>query len=77
MHLMSSLLHFFSLVALCLLFVSGRIEPGFHVYQVISSIKNRRKFRQVARETCGQSMEPAENDIVMFGEITDVRVKGK
>ncbi|PFX28536.1 uncharacterized protein LOC111326154 [Stylophora pistillata] len=47
------------------------IERGFHIYQVQLNTQNRRKFRQVARDTCGESMEPQEDDLVMFGEKLD------
>lgn len=52
-------------------FFSDWIEHGFHIYQVQLNTKNRRKFRQVARDTCGESMEPQDDDLVMFGEKLD------
>lgn len=51
--------------------MSDWIEHGFHIYQVQLNTKNRRKFRQVARDTCGESMEPQDDDLVMFGEKLD------
>ena len=39
------------------------------MYQVQSTTQNRRKFRQVARDTCGESMEPPDDNLIMFGEI--------
>lgn len=54
---------------------SDWIESGFHVYQVQSTTQNRRKFRQVARETCGESMEPPNDNLIMFGEISELKGK--
>lgn len=63
-----------------LFFFSGRysgvdmsdwIEHGLHVYEVQSNTKSRRKFRQLARDTCGESMEPPEDNLVMFGELEE------
>lgn len=61
----------------CLFFclASDWIESGLHVYQVQSTTRNRRKFRQVARETCGESMEPPDDSLIMFGEISELRGK--
>ncbi|XP_020607770.1 uncharacterized protein LOC110046422 isoform X3 [Orbicella faveolata] len=53
--------------------MSDWIESGFHVYQVQSTTQNRRKFRQVARETCGESMEPPNDNLIMFGEISELK----
>lgn len=52
---------------------SDWIESGLHVYQVLSTTQNRRTFRQVARETCGESMEPPDDNLVMFGEISELK----
>ena len=54
---------------------SDWIESGLHVYQVQSTTHNRRKFRQVARETCGESMEPPDDNLIMFGEISELKGK--
>jgi len=54
---------------------SDWIEAGLHVYQVQSTTQNRRKFRQVARETCGESMEPPDDNLIMFGEISELKGK--
>ncbi|KAL9980931.1 hypothetical protein ACROYT_G009573 [Oculina patagonica] len=47
-------------------------EHGLRVYQVQSTTQNRRKFRQVARDTCGESMEPPDDNLIMFGEISEL-----
>ena len=63
-----------SFQCLCYNLFSDWVEPGLHVYQVQSTTQNRRKFRQVARDTCGESMEPPDdNDLIMFGEIADLQ----
>lgn len=52
--------------------MSEWLEHGLHVYQVQSTTQTRRKFRQVARDTCGESMEPGPDDnLIMFGEIEE------
>ncbi|XP_032231751.1 uncharacterized protein LOC116614640 isoform X2 [Nematostella vectensis] len=51
--------------------MSGWIEPALHVYEVENSWKNRRTFRAISREICGQSMEPFEGSLVWFGEMID------
>ncbi|KAJ7333723.1 hypothetical protein OS493_015809 [Desmophyllum pertusum] len=51
--------------------MSDWCERGLHVYQVQSTIQNRRKFRQVARDTCGESMEPPDDNLIMFGDKSD------
>ena len=52
------------------------LEHGLHVYQVQSTTQARRKFRQVARDTCGESMEPGPDDnLIMFGEIEEEKGK--
>ena len=56
-------------------FVSDWIEHGLHVYEVQSNTKSRQKFRQVARDTCGESMEPPEDNLVMFGELEEEKGK--
>ena len=49
------------------------VECGLHVYQAQSTTQNRRTFRQVARETCGESMEPPDDNLIMFGEISNLK----
>ena len=53
----------------CYLF-SDWLEDGLRVYEVESTTHTRRKFRQVARETCGESMEPPADNLILFGEIS-------
>ena len=43
------------------------------MYEVESTTHTRRKFRQVARETCGESMEPPADNLILFGEISGNR----
>lgn len=62
-----------SLNVFCL--TSDWVEHGLRVYQVQSTTKNRRKFRQVARDTCGESMEPPDDNLIMFGEISELEGK--
>ena len=45
------------------------------MYQVQSTTQNRRKFRQVARDTCGESMEPPDDNLIMFGELAEEKGK--
>ena len=49
---------------------SDWLEHGLRVYEVESSTCTRRKFRQVARETCGESMEPPADNLILFGEVS-------
>lgn len=51
--------------------MSDWLEHGLNIYKVQCSTQTRRKFRQVARETCGESMEPPDDNLIMFGEITE------
>lgn len=46
------------------------LDYGLHVYQVKSTTQTRRKFRQVSREACGESMEPPDDSTIMFGQLT-------
>ena len=55
------------------MYCSDWIESGLHVYQAQSTTKNRRTFRKVARETCGESMEPPDDNLIMFGEISELK----
>lgn len=48
---------------------SGWIESGLYVYEVHNNVKNRRMFRTIARDICGESMEPKDSNLVLFGEI--------
>lgn len=55
---------------------SGWIEPVLLAFEVENDVKNRRMFRTVSREVCGESMEPSEGGIVFFGKIQHNIVKG-
>ncbi|XP_031556928.1 uncharacterized protein LOC116293615 [Actinia tenebrosa] len=48
---------------------SGWMEPVLLAFEVENNVKNRRIFRTVSREICGESMEPSEGGIVLFGTI--------
>ena len=61
--------HKFHFCYLC----SDWLEDGLRVYEVESTTHTRRKFRQVARETCGESMEPPADNLILFGEISGNR----
>ncbi|KXJ27918.1 uncharacterized protein LOC110232954 [Exaiptasia diaphana] len=48
----------------------GWIEPCINIYEVANNVKNRRTFRTIARDICGESMEPARDlTIVLFGDL--------
>lgn len=47
----------------------GWIETGIYIYEVESNVKNRRTFRTIARDICGESMEPSDPSMVLFGDI--------
>ena len=56
--------------------ISDWIEHPINIYEAVRTTQVSRKFRQVARETCGKSMEPDEGDVILFGEIMGVKGEG-
>lgn len=55
---------------------SGWFEPVLLAFEVANDVKNRRTFRSVSRDVCGESMEPSDNGIVFFGKIQLESLKG-